>query len=135
MAFDTNVVSELRKEGRCHPHVKTWRQAVAHEEIFLSVLIFGELRRGIDRLRVRDISTVRVLERWLHDLKLTYAERILPVNMEICDQWGRLSIHQPMPAANGLLAATALYYELTVVTRNVKDFQRCGVDYVNPFEA
>jgi predicted nucleic acid-binding protein len=136
MAFllDTNVISELRKGTRCHPRVLAWRQAAVDEETFLSVLVFGELRRGIERLRRKDISSAQILERWLRGLRLTYAERILPVTFEICDRWGRLSTLQPMPATDGLLAATALHYDLTLVTRNTADFQRSGVDYLNPFE-
>jgi predicted nucleic acid-binding protein len=135
MAFllDTNVVSELRKGQRCLRSVRDWYDAVPFEELFLSVLVFGELRRGIENLRRRDVVTATVLERWSHGLRLAHTERIIPVTWEICDIWGRLSLLHPMPTTDGLLAATARCYDLTVATRNTKDFQRCGVDYFNPF--
>lgn len=131
--LDTNVVSELRKGVRGDLGVQAWRRNVAHEETFLSVLVFGELRRGVEKLRKRDGRTARILEQWMHDLQSTYAERILPVTLEICDLWGGLSVLQPLPVADGLLAATAIRHGLTIITRNAADFQRSGVDYFNPF--
>jgi toxin FitB len=131
--LDTNVVSELRKGMRANRGVQAWRRSVAHEETFVSVLVFGELRRGVEKLRKRDEQTARVLERWMHDLQATFAERILPVSLEICDLWGGLSVLQPLPFADGLLAATAMSHDLTFITRNTADFQRTGVDYFNPF--
>jgi predicted nucleic acid-binding protein len=132
--LDTNIVSELRKQSRCSRSVREWYEAVHFEDIFLSVLVFGELRRGVENIRRRDAATAGVLERWSRGLRLAHVERILPVTLEICDLWGRLSILQPMPITDGLLAATAQHYGLTVATRNTRDFQRCGVDYINPFE-
>lgn len=136
MAFllDTNILSELRKSSRCSRSVRSWYEAVPFEDIFLSVLVFGEIRRGIENIRRRDAAAAGALERWSRGLHLAHAERILPVTLEICERWGRLSVLHPIPAADGLLAATAQHYGLTVATRNTRDFQRCGVDYVNPFE-
>jgi predicted nucleic acid-binding protein len=131
--LDTNIISEFRKERRCHPRVQAWRQSIVDNETFLSVLTFGELRRGIEKLRPKDAAAAQVLEQWVRVLRLTYAERILPVTMKICDRWGRLSIPHPIPAADGLLAATALHHDLTLATRNTADFQRSGVDMFNPF--
>jgi len=102
--------------------------------MFISVVVFGELRCGIERLRPSDPATAHSLEQWMRDLKMTFAHRILPVTLEICDQWGHLSAAQNLAVADGLLAATAICHELTVITRNERDFQRIGVDYFNPFE-
>ena len=131
--IDTNVISELRKGPRCHPQVRAWRQRVAYEETFLSVITFGELRRGIEKLRLREPSGADVLRRWIRGLELSYGNRILSVSLEIANLWGGLSVAQPLPTADGLLAATALHHGLTLVTRNTADFQRSGVDYFNPF--
>ena len=137
MAFllDTNVVSELRKGTRCSPAVRAWYDAIPSDELFLSVLVFGELRRGVEKVRKRDPVSARRLEVWVNSLKQTYAERIFPVTLEISDLWGSLSLEQPLPFLDGFLAATALHHGLTVVTRNTRDFQRCGVDCINPFES
>jgi predicted nucleic acid-binding protein len=131
--LDTNIVSELRKGPKCSGSVRKWYDAVPFEDLYLSVLLFGELRRGVEKLRGRDATTARVLERWMLGLRSSYAERILAVSFEISEIWGSLSVHQPLPITDGLLAATALHYELTVVTRNTADFQRTSVDYINPF--
>ncbi len=101
--------------------------------MFISVVVFGELRCGIERLRPRDPTTAHSLAHWMRGLKMTFGHRILPVTLEICDQWGHLSAAQNLAVADGLLAATAKCHELTVVTRNERDFQRAGVDYFNPF--
>jgi predicted nucleic acid-binding protein len=136
MAFllDTNVVSELRKAARCSHSVRRWYENSPGEEMFISVVVFGELRSGIEKLRPRDPATARSLEQWMRGLKMTFADRILAVTLEICDQWGYFSATENLAVADGLLAATAKCHELTVVTRNERDFQRIGVDYFNPFE-
>lgn len=135
MAFllDTNVVSELRKAARCSRSVLRWFDHSLEEEMFISVVVFGELRCGMERLRPRDPAAARSLEQWMRGVRTAFADRILPVTLEICDQWGYLSAERNLAVADGLLAATALCHELTVVTRNERDFQRAGVDYINPF--
>jgi toxin FitB len=135
MAFllDTNVVSELKKSVRCSRAVWNWYEATPEEDLFLSVIVFGELRRGIESLRPRDPGAAHALEQWMRGLKAIYADRIFPVTLDICDQWGRFSVEQNLAPADGLLAATAKCHDLTVATRNERDFQRVGVDYFNPF--
>jgi predicted nucleic acid-binding protein len=137
MAFllDTNIVSELQKgRSRCHARVWQWYEATPLEEIFLSVLVLGEIRRGVELKKRRDPASARAFERWLQEVALLHHERVLLVDTEICDLWGRLSPNASLPVIDGLLAATAARHGLTVATRNTKDFQRCGVDYINPFE-
>jgi predicted nucleic acid-binding protein len=131
--LDTNVVSELYKGTRGASTVRTWLQDAIPEELFLSVLVLGEIRHGIELLRRKDPSSARSLENWFLGLENVYQDRILPVTREICDLWGRLSIVQKLPAVDGLLAATALHHGLTLVTRNTRDIARSGVDYFNPF--
>jgi predicted nucleic acid-binding protein len=135
MAFllDTNVVSELKKSARCSRNVWNWYDNTPGEDLFISVIVFGELRRGIEGLRFRDPGSAHALEQWTRGLKATYADRILPVTLDICDQWGRFSAATNLAPADGLLAATAKCHDLTVATRNERDFQRVGVDYFNPF--
>jgi toxin FitB len=133
--LDTNIVSEVRKGSHCSRNVRRWYDDAQREDLFLSVIVFGELRRGIENLRPRDAARAHALERWMRGLKFTYGDRILPVTLEICDQWGHFSAQQNLAPADGLLAATAKCHDLTVITRNERDFQRVGVDYFNPFEA
>jgi len=131
--IDTNVVSELRKRLRCDPGVAAWFARVPAEEIFLSVLTIGEIRRGVENIRRRDISAAEVLEAWLDDLVTTYANRFLSVDQSIAERWGHLSVPDPVPIIDGLLAATALVYGLTLVSRNLKDIKRTGVRCIDPF--
>lgn len=130
---DTCVLSELRKP-KPDPAVLEWMDGVEPDELHLSVLTLGEIRRGIELRRAKDPTAVRSLERWLNGLEAHYADRILPVSAAIADRWGRLSPNQPLPVTDGLIAATALEHKLTVVTRNNTDFERSGVNLLNPFE-
>ena len=130
--LDTCVISELRKT-HCDQGVAIWMTGVRPAEAFLSVLTLGEIRRGIELHRSKDTKAAGALERWLLGLEAHYAERILPITAAIADRWGRLCLKQPLPVSDGLIAATGLEHKLTVVTRNVSDFQRSGVNTLNPF--
>ena len=130
--LDTCVLSELRKP-RCNPNVTAWVAGLQPQESFLSVLTLGEIRRGIELQRSKDQTAARSLERWLLGLEAHYAERILPITAAIADRWGRLSLTQPLPVTDGLIAATALEHKLTVVTRNTGDFARAGASILDPF--
>jgi toxin FitB len=129
------VVSELRKRARCDAGVAAWYERVPVEDIYLSVLTLGELRNGIESLRRRDPATAEVLGAWLDELVSLYADRLLPVDQDVAEQWGRLNVPDPLPVVDGLLAATAKVHGLTLVTRNVKDVERAQVDCLNPFSA
>ncbi len=130
--LDTCVLSELRKP-KCNQGVAGWMSVIQPDEAYLSVLTMGEVRRGIELRRAKDSKAAAVLERWLVGLEANYGERILPITAVIADRWGRLALHQPLPISDGLIAATALEHRLTVVTRNMTDFQRSGVSTINPF--
>ena len=131
--LDTNVLSELRKAGRCDAGVRDWIGNVAAEELFVSVLVLGEIRRGIERIRMRDQSQARALEKWLHSLTTEFADRVLPVDERVADQWGHLGLQQPVPILDAFLAATALVHELAVVSRDEEGFRNTGVLLINPF--
>lgn len=133
--LDTNVVSELRKGERANEHVQLWFSGVADRDVFLSVLVAGELRQGIERVRLRDATQAEHLERWLQSLVADYADRLLAVDARVAELWGRLNVPNPISAVDGLLAATAIVHGLTLVTRNVRDVERTGVQLLNPFEA
>lgn len=130
--LDTCIISELRRPS-CNTGVAAWMSSIEPDEAFLSVITLGEIRRGIELHRSKDAKAAGALERWLLGLESHYAERILPITAEVADRWGRLSPYQPLPVSDGLIAATGLEHKLTVVTRNTADFQRSGVNTLDPF--
>ena len=133
--IDTKVLSDLRKNERANPGVQHWFAGVAGESLYLSVLVVGEVRNGIERLRRRDPAAADNLERWLTKVQTDMAGKILPVTTNIADRWGRLNAPDPLPVIDSLLAATALQHDLILVTRNVDDVKRTGVKLLNPFSA
>jgi len=133
--IDTNVLSELRKGARADVNVRRWFEGIDEDSIFLSVLVTGEIRRGIEAIRKRDPRAAATLERWLDNVMEAHSERVLPVDAATADEWGRLDARGTLPVVDGLLAATARVRDLTLVTRNVKDVVRTGVDVLDPFSA
>ncbi len=132
--LDTNVLSEARKP-RGDPGVKGWMAGVSGRDLYLSVLVVGEIRQGIERLRGRDPDQAGVFDAWLRRLREEYAERVLTVTLAVAEEWGRLNVPDPLPAVDGLLAATARVHGLTLVTRHTTDLARAGVKLLNPFAA
>lgn len=131
--LDTNILSELRKQTRCDAGVRKWFAETAAQDLFVSVLVLGEIRQGIERVRLRDRSQAQALEKWLRWISTEFADRLLPVDERVADRWGRLGLQQPVPLLDALLAATALVHDLTLVTRNVDDVARTQVKVFNPF--
>ncbi|MCX6542895.1 MAG: type II toxin-antitoxin system VapC family toxin [Acidobacteria bacterium] len=132
--IDTNVISELRKGVRADRRVIDWFAGLVEGDLYMSVLTVGEIRKGIERIRRRDRHAAAPLERWLHEVIEAHRDRILPIDQAVAEEWGRLSVPDPLPAVDGLLAATAAVHGLVLVTRNVKDLLRAGVSLLNPFE-
>ncbi len=132
---DTNVLSELRKGVRAHAGVRAWFADAREGELFTSVLVLGEIRRGIESIRSRDASSALALEQWLARLASDFADRVLPVDARVADRWGSLNVPDPIPTVDGLLAATALEHDLVLVTRNVRDVERTGVRLFDPTAA
>ena len=131
--LDTNVLSELRKGRRCDPGVAAWVSGVADVDLCLSVLVVGEIRRGIEAVRRRDGARASALDQWLARLLRDHGERILPVDRQVAEEWGRLTAARTASVVDTLLAATARVHGLTLVTRNVRDVQWTGASCVNPF--
>jgi hypothetical protein len=132
--LDTNVISELRKGDRADSKVTAWFAELADEEIFLSVLTIGEIRRGIESVRRRDPDSAAALDRWLALLTEAHGNRIRPIDRAIAEEWGRMNVPNPLPVIDGLLAATARVLGLTLVTRNVADVEGATVEIFDPFE-
>ncbi|MFV0336874.1 MAG: type II toxin-antitoxin system VapC family toxin [Chthoniobacterales bacterium] len=114
--LDTNIIFEIRKGSRCDSAVSSWYADVAADELWLSVLVIGEIRQGIERTRRKDPISAAHLESWLVGLSSSYQGRILPVSLAIAHRWGVLNSLTPISYIDGYLAATALEHELTLVT-------------------
>ncbi len=131
--IDTNIVSEVRKGDRCDPHVAAWYAGVEDGELFLSTLVLGEIRKGVELARPRDPDKAAALERWLGQVETAFDGRVLGIDNAVSDLWGRMSATRPVPVVDGLLAATAVANGLTLVTRNDRDVEGLGATVLNPF--
>jgi toxin FitB len=134
--LDTNVVSELRKAraGKADPNVAAWAASVPVVGLFVSVIGIQELEIGVLLAERRDPRQGKVLRAWLEDHVFgAFAERILPVDTAVARRSAGLHVPNPRPVRDVLIAATALVHGLTVVTRNVVDFESTGVPLVNPW--
>lgn len=131
--LDTNVVSELRKGKRSNPGVQAWFEAHSTDQLWLSVLVVGELRRGVELLRRRDAKAAKKLDTWLRTVTDDFRDRVLPITTPVSERWARLNVPDPLPVIDGLIAATALEHDLVLVTRNTGDVERTGVILHNPF--
>ena len=131
--LDTNVVCETFRHHP-EPRVIQWLEAVSSDDLCISVLTLGEIRKGIERLAAA--ARKSQLLTWLeHDLPRWFGERILPIDARVADRWGYLmsAAGTAVPAIDGLIAATALTHNLKVVTRNAADFRLPGVEVINPW--
>jgi predicted nucleic acid-binding protein len=133
--IDTNIISEVRKGERCDPHVSAWYASIADEQLFLSTLVLGEIRKGVELVRLRDADKAAALERWLRQIEAAFDGRVLGIDNAVSDQWGRMSAIRSIPVIDGLLAATAATNGLTLVTRNDRDIAGLGAMVLNPFLA
>ncbi len=132
--IDTNIISEVRKGDRCDANVAAWYDSIDDASLYLSVLVLGEVRKGIERARPKESGRARVLEKWLSTVRKAFAGRILPVDNEVAEEWGRMSAKRPVSTVDGLLAATAKVHRMTLATRNTADVADLGAQFVNPFE-
>ncbi len=132
--LDTNVISEIRKKDRCNTQVANWHKNVGTSELFLSVLVMGEIRKGVETLRKSDPLQAQHLERWLERLQIDFGDQILGVDTKVADEWGRMITMRSVPVIDCYLAASAKVHKMTLVTRNVSDVAGLGADVFNPFE-
>ena len=131
--LDTNVFSELRPRPNRDPGVLSWFATVNEADLFTSVIVLGEIRRGIEKIRASDAAFAARLEAWLTTLKADYADRALPVDSAVADVWGAFARRQLPPEPDGLIAATALRHGMTLVTRNVDHVAGTGVATLKPW--
>ena len=136
--LDTNVISELRKAraGKADRNVAAWAAPVPLAQLFVSVVTIHELEMGVLLVERRDARQGRLLRTWLDGRVVAgFGTRILPVDTAIVRRSARLHVPDPRPFRDALIAATALVHGMTVVTRNVTDFEPTGVPLINPWVA
>lgn len=135
--LDTNVLSELRKVrlGKANVNVAAWSESVDAADLFLSAITIMELELGVLSIERKDATQGAVLRRWLERQVLPeFSERILPVDTAVAQRCARLHVPNKRNERDALIAATALVHGMTVVTRNVADFEPSGVAIANPWE-
>ncbi len=130
--IDTVVLSELRKPQR-DVRLAAWIARQRTTDLFVSVVTIGEIERGIARQRATDPDFAAALATWLDRMLALYGERVLPLDLQIARRWGQLSAALGNDSADLTISATALEHGLTVVTRNVSDFEPTDVATFNPF--
>ena len=131
--LDTNVASEptrLRPSGK----VVAWLRATPSNDLFLSVITLGEIRKGIELSRTGAPHVTSRVEQWLTLVNLEYRTRVLEFDEDAADIWGRImAAHPRVPIEDGQIAAIAIRHDMTVVTRNVRDIAKTGARYLNPY--
>lgn len=130
--LDTMVLSELRK-ARPNARVVSYLKRQAPDTVFVSAMTIGEIEAGIEKQRSAAPEFAAELAQWLALMELQFAHAILPVTPAIAKLWSRLCVQTGNKGIDNLIAATALFHNLTVVTRNVKDFEPTGVRVLDPF--
>jgi predicted nucleic acid-binding protein len=134
--LDTNVVSELRKGTRCNLHVASWQKQVPLIDQYLSAIVLFELRLGIALKAQKDPTSAAVLLDWYDkQVKPSYTGRIIAVDARICERAALINVPTTRPFRDSLIAATAIEHQLTIVTRNRKDFDLMGAHVIDPWEA
>jgi predicted nucleic acid-binding protein len=129
--LDTNVVSELRRP-RPHASLIAWLSGIAVEQLFISAVTLGELQAGVENVRQKDPGRAEIIESWINSVALSH--NVLPMDGGAFRCWARLMQGKPADLiADAMIAATATVHNLTVVTRNLRDFERLGVPAFNPF--
>lgn len=131
--IDTNIISEVRKGDGCDPRVSAWYASIADGDLFLSTLVLGEIRKGVELARSSDPDKAAALERWLRQVEAAFDGRVVAIDNKVSDRWGRMCAIRPIPVIDGLLAATAMVHGLTLVTPNDHDVAGLGAAVLNPF--
>lgn len=131
--LDTDFLSELRRRKRDDAGVG-WMRRQKLEDVFVSVITIMEIERGIEKQRYRDPPHAATLETWLRETMTRFGNHVLPITTGIAQRWGRMQIQLKRDDDDVAIAATALEYGLSVVTRNIRDFAPMGAPVLNPFD-
>ena len=131
--LDTVTLSEFRREAKAHPRVRSWQVSIS--EVWISVITLNELRYGLRKIEARDPAFASLLAAWYDNL-IAHPRRfqIISVDRAIAEQAADFRAKHDTPFEDSLIAATAKVHDLTLATRNIADFQACGIKLVNPWE-
>lgn len=133
--LDTNVHSELRRDDRANTTVRSWAMTCRPEDFCLSAITILEIELGVLRLARRDPQQSQPLRAWVKKTLKDFEGRIIPIDAEVALRSAALHVPEPKPDRDAYIAATALVHDLTVVTRNTRDFTRTGIRLFNPWES
>ena len=129
--LDTNIISEVRRP-RPHAGLIAWLSGIALDQVFISAVTLGELQAGVEKVRQQDPGRAEIIESWIDSVAASY--NVLPMDGGAFRCWARLMHGKPADLiADAMIGATAAAHNLTVVTRNLRDFERLGVPAFNPF--
>lgn len=131
--LDTMIVSENFKR-QPDPNVVEWFQSTSPERLLVSVITFGEIAAGVEKLRQGNTATSERLQAWLAGIRADYANRTIGISADVAIRWGGLYVRLKRRDTDLLFAATALEHDLTLVTRNVRHFESTGVRLLNPYQ-
>lgn len=123
----------MRKEKRAHPNVAAWSSPLDRASMWVSVMTLGEIRFGVERAATRDRPQADALLRWYERLLVQFDGRVIAVDRDVVETWATMTSRRTMPVVDGLIAATARVHGLTLVTRNVRDFESAGVATLDPW--
>jgi predicted nucleic acid-binding protein len=135
--LDTNVISEFRKaaDGQINKRVKRWADEISPELMFISAITVLELEMGVLKIERRDKKQGLILRKWLDKMVIpTFMERVLPLDLAVAQRCASLHVPNPKSERDAMIAATAIEYRMTIVTRNVGDFKRSGVKIFDPWD-
>ncbi len=131
--LDTIVISETRRKAP-NAGLQAWLRRADPQALHVSVLSFGEIAKGIELIGLKYPAAGLALRKWFDEMRRLYTDRLIPINVDVAEEWGRISALRSLPVIDGLLAATAIVHKMTLVTRNLRDMERTGVMVVNPWE-
>lgn len=132
--LDTCVLSETRKGNRCNKNLRNWLIGADESLLWTSILVFGEIQKGIEQMRLVDKPKADDIEQWAIRFREKFQGRVLGIDTKVMEEWARLNAERKdLPVIDTLLAASANVHDFTLVTRNVRDFKGFSKKLLNPF--